>query len=230
MSEIKTNKISAIANADLQLNVQQTQRVLITPTGVEVTGAVKATSNAIIAGNVRIGSTVAPTVALDVTGAVKTSSTAIIAGNVSIGSTSTPTVALDVVGEARTSTSTTSASNSKTLVTKDYLDSVNFGSQTWQNFDIGGNNANRESVTVYTNLTNRAITVSISFSVESSSGVARIDVSSDGGSTYIDVAQGSANSSSPGFILNLMTIVPVGHKYRFILGGNNTLTKWRELR
>ena len=44
MSEIKTNKISAIANANLQLNVQQTQRVLITPTGVEVTGAVKATT------------------------------------------------------------------------------------------------------------------------------------------------------------------------------------------
>ena len=215
MSEIKTNKISAIANANLQLDVEQQQRVLITP------------STAIIAGNVRIGSTVAPTVALDVVGAVKTSSTAIIAGNVSIGSTSTPTVALDVVGEARTSTSTTSGSNNKTLVTKDYLDSVNFGSQTWQNFLVALN-ATRLAGTVYTNTTNRAITVSISFACGPSSGVARIDVSSDGGITYIDVAQGSG--SSPEIILNLMTIVPVGHKYRYIEGGNNDLTKWRELR
>ena len=62
MSEIKTNKISAIATANLQLNVLQTQRVLITPLGVEVIGAVKATSTAIIAGSVRIGSTATPTV------------------------------------------------------------------------------------------------------------------------------------------------------------------------
>ena len=75
MSEIKTNNISAISNANLQLNVNQTQRVLITPTVVEVTGAVKATSTAIIAGSVRIGSTVAPTVALDVVGAVKATTT-----------------------------------------------------------------------------------------------------------------------------------------------------------
>ena len=42
MSEIKTNKISAIANADLQLNVQQTQRVLITPSNTDVTGKLTA--------------------------------------------------------------------------------------------------------------------------------------------------------------------------------------------
>jgi len=44
-------------------------------------------------------------------------------GKVGIG-TASPAVALDVVGEARSSTSTTSGSNSKTLTTKDYVDSV----------------------------------------------------------------------------------------------------------
>ena len=43
-------------------------------------------------------------------------------GKVGIGTTG-PAVALDIVGEARSSTSTTSGSNSKTLVTKDYVDS-----------------------------------------------------------------------------------------------------------
>ena len=42
-------------------------------------------------------------------------------GNVGIG-TLTPAVSLDIVGEARSSTSTNSASNDKTLVTKDYVD------------------------------------------------------------------------------------------------------------
>jgi len=45
------------------------------------------------------------------------------AGNVGIGSSGTAEVALDVSGEARSSTSTTSASNAKTLTTKDYVDS-----------------------------------------------------------------------------------------------------------
>jgi len=45
------------------------------------------------------------------------------AGNVGIG-TASPAVALDVNGEARSSTSTTSASNAKTLTTKDYVDST----------------------------------------------------------------------------------------------------------
>jgi hypothetical protein len=44
-------------------------------------------------------------------------------GNVGIG-TASPAVALDVNGEARSSTSTTSASNAKTLTTKDYVDSI----------------------------------------------------------------------------------------------------------
>jgi hypothetical protein len=42
---------------------------------------------------------------------------------VGIGTT-TPAVALDINGEARSSTSTTSASNDKTLTTKDYVDSI----------------------------------------------------------------------------------------------------------
>ena len=42
-------------------------------------------------------------------------------GNVGIGITA-PAVALDVAGEARSSTSTTTASNAKTLTTKDYVD------------------------------------------------------------------------------------------------------------
>jgi hypothetical protein len=44
-------------------------------------------------------------------------------GSVGIG-TASPGVALDVYGEARSSTSTTSASNAKTLTTKDYVDSI----------------------------------------------------------------------------------------------------------
>jgi hypothetical protein len=43
--------------------------------------------------------------------------------NVGIGTT-TPAVELDINGEARSSTSTTSASNDKTLTTKDYVDSI----------------------------------------------------------------------------------------------------------
>jgi hypothetical protein len=50
-------------------------------------------------------------------------STASFAGRVGIG-TDTPAVALDVVGEARSSTSTTSASNAKTLTTKDYVNGL----------------------------------------------------------------------------------------------------------
>jgi hypothetical protein len=43
--------------------------------------------------------------------------------NVGIGTT-TPAVALDINGQARSSTSTTSASNAKTLTTKDYVDDL----------------------------------------------------------------------------------------------------------
>jgi microcystin-dependent protein len=46
-------------------------------------------------------------------------------GKVGFGTVS-PLVTLDVVGEARSSTSTTAASNAKTLVTKDYVDSKAF--------------------------------------------------------------------------------------------------------
>jgi hypothetical protein len=45
------------------------------------------------------------------------------AGDVGIGTTS-PAAKLDVNGEVRSSTSTTSASNAKTLTTKDYVDSI----------------------------------------------------------------------------------------------------------
>jgi hypothetical protein len=52
-------------------------------------------------------------------------------GNVGIG-TQTPAVALDVVGQARSSTSTTSASNDKTLTTKDYVDTqVEWYNKAW---------------------------------------------------------------------------------------------------
>jgi hypothetical protein len=46
-------------------------------------------------------------------------------GKVGIG-TVNPSVGLDLVGEARSSVSTTAASNPKTLVTKDYLDTVSY--------------------------------------------------------------------------------------------------------
>lgn len=46
-----------------------------------------------------------------------------IYGKLSINKNTTPNVSLDVEGEARSSTSTTTASNEKTLVTKDYVDS-----------------------------------------------------------------------------------------------------------
>lgn len=47
-------------------------------------------------------------------------------GKVGINNTLNPAVALDINGEARSSTSTTAASNAKTLVTKDYVDSKAF--------------------------------------------------------------------------------------------------------
>lgn len=51
-------------------------------------------------------------------------------GKVGIG-TLTPAVSLDVVGEARSSTSTIAGSNAKTLVTKDYVDGLNFSTGTY---------------------------------------------------------------------------------------------------
>jgi len=58
--------------------------------------------------------------------------------NVGIG-TASPAVALDVSGEARSSTSTTSASNDKTLTTKDYVDDPHLWSSTSMTaVNIGG--------------------------------------------------------------------------------------------
>ena len=61
------------------------------------TAPLDVTGNAIMRNSVRIGSSVAPTVALDVTGAVKVSSTLTTVGNVGIG-TNTPGAELEVVG------------------------------------------------------------------------------------------------------------------------------------
>lgn len=59
------------------------------------------------------------------------------ASYVGIGTTN-PAVALDVNGEARSSTSTTSASNAKTLTTKDYVDSLIWTSSATTTIPIGG--------------------------------------------------------------------------------------------
>jgi hypothetical protein len=70
--------------------------------------------------------------------------------------TNTPAVALDIVGEARSSISTTTASNAKTLVTKDYVDArssviknlafVNFNGRAIS-AGLGGNGTNQAALT-----------------------------------------------------------------------------------
>ena len=77
------------------------------------TAPLDVTGNAILRNSVRVGSSVAPTVALDVTGAVKVSSTLTTVGNVGIG-TNTPVAELEVVGRIYANNS---ASSNQAIVT-----------------------------------------------------------------------------------------------------------------
>ena len=133
--------------------------------------------------------------------------------NVGIGTT-TPAVALDINGEARSSTSTTSASNDKTLTTKDYVDANDIGAgQTWQDVK-----SSRAVNTVYTNNTGKPIMVCVTC----------------GSSQRLDPIL--VNSVTVGDIVSISTttipfsfIVPNGSTYK-CGGSGDSFSFWVELR
>jgi len=140
-------------------------------------------------------------------------------GNVGIG-TNSPAVTLDVNGEARCSNSTTSASNAKTLTTKDYVDSLGIGiGQTWTNLT-----GSRSSGVQYTNSTGKPIMVCVGHSDTGTTASVTVVVNSvtiisqtyDFGSSY-----GSETISF---------IVPNSHTYTVTAVPATTISHWAELR
>lgn len=147
-------------------------------------------------------------------------------GYVGIG-TASPAVALDVSGEARSSTSTTSASNAKTLTTKDYVedyvDSKCIGvGQTWQVF--ARNAAGRVANTNYTNSTGKPIMVFIT----------SVDTGGFGSSGFAidDVIMSSAGyDDGPNYGGAFVSfIVPNGSTYKHYTTSSTQATYWAELR
>lgn len=168
---------------------------------------------------VGVGVSTVPTVALDVNGTA--------AFNVVGIGTRTPAsgVALDIVGEARSSISTTATSNAKTLVTKDYVDTLGgLGiGQTWQTFVIGTSPNQRYSGTNYTNSSGKPIQVFVHTNV--SSGIT-IKV---GGVTIMSMNSGANLQFTNTFI------VPNNTTYSVFTGTGssnapNQLYGWAELR
>jgi len=142
-------------------------------------------------------------------------------GKVGIGTTG-PSVALDIVGEARSSTSTTSASNAKTLVTKDYVDGVGFGSagQAWASFTT----ATRVVGTEYTNSTGKAIMVVVTRPDTTTGTTPTAGFQIDG----VTLAYASYDISGNFGSSILSFIVPAAAKYKVV--GYAQYTYWSELR
>ena len=132
-------------------------------------------------------------------------------GKVGIANAS-PAVALDITGEARSSTSTVSASNAKTLTTKDYVDSKDIGvGQTWQNVA-----ASRSTGTTYTNTTGKPIMLAINFSTAGAITVGGVLVGNFGVIT--------------GLRVSLYAIVPVDANYVVSIPNGGIVEGWSELR